>query len=88
MPPEPKPAGDGDPAPEGDARSHAENRRYRDLAERRKASNPEYAYMPRWVPTGNWHMSWGDLLVILFGLGILLMVLVMRWLGIIGATAG
>ena len=74
------------PAPEGDARSEAENRSYRELAERRKAANPEYAYMPRWVPTGNWRLSLGDLLVILFGLGILLMVLVMRWLGLIGAS--
>ncbi len=83
MPPDPS----ADPSPEGDARSQAENRRYRELAERRKGSNPEYAYMPRWVPTGNWNLSWGDLLVILFGLGILLMVLVMRWLGMIGQGA-
>ena len=84
MPPDPP----ADPTDAGDARSQAENRRYRELAERQKASNPEYAYMPRWVPTGNWHLSWGDLLVILFGLGILAMVLVMRWLGLIGAPAG
>jgi hypothetical protein len=68
----------------GDARSRDDNRKVRAVGERTKAENPEYAYLPRWVPTGNWRMSWFDLIVIICGVAILLMVLGMRLFGIIG----
>lgn len=47
----------------GDSRSRAANARFRDLSDRNEAVAPEYAYAPRWVPTGNWRMSPGDALL-------------------------
>ena len=67
-----------------DARSRAENAQFREKAERQKSANPEYAYAPRWVPTGNWCLSGFDLLVILLGVALILMVLGMRLFGVIG----
>lgn len=61
----------------GDARSRTENGRFRELAERRKGSAPEYAYAPRWAPMGNWRMSGFDLLVILLGVAIIVAVVVL-----------
>ncbi|MBS7810758.1 hypothetical protein [Roseococcus pinisoli] len=66
----------------GDARSRTENGRFRDLAERRQGSNPEYAYAPRWAPMGNWRMSAFDLLFIVFGLAVLVTIV---GLGLFGA---
>ncbi|MEO3473039.1 hypothetical protein AAFN86_14310 [Roseomonas sp. CAU 1739] len=70
-----------DPDTLGDARSRYENQRFRAMMERNKASNPEYAYAPRWVPTGNWKPDLGDVILWVIGYGILAMVLVMRLLG-------
>ncbi len=61
----------------GDARSRAENGRFREVAERQKGSNPEYAYAPRWVPTGNWRVSGFDLLVMVCGAAIIVGVVAM-----------
>jgi hypothetical protein len=72
-----------DPEDLGDARSREANRGFRELAERRKSSDPAYAYAPRWVPTGNWHMSLLDLLVVAAGIAIIAMVVGMRLLGMI-----
>ena len=68
----------------GDARSREENRRFRAMAERTRSGEPVYAYAPRWVPQGNWRMSLLDVLVLAFGVGLILMVLGMRLLGVIG----
>ncbi|MBL6081848.1 hypothetical protein JMJ56_28080 [Belnapia sp. T18] len=72
----------------GDARSRTENQAFRDKATRASAGNPEMAYMPRWVPMGNWRMSSFDLVVVLVGVGLIIMVLGMRLLGVIGEGAG
>jgi hypothetical protein len=58
----------------GDAQSRAENSRFREVLERGKAANPEYAYAPRWAPTGNWRLSGFDLLVIVLGAAIIVTV--------------
>ena len=55
----------------GDARSRLENSRFREMGNRRKAENPEYAYAPRWVPTGNWHASLFDVVMAVLGAAIL-----------------
>jgi len=73
-----------DPDDLGDANSRAESRNFRDLSERRKSDHPEMAYLPRWIPTGNWRMSLGDLIVAIIGIGILLIVTVMHLFGVIG----
>ena len=67
-----------------DARSRAENQAFRERAKRTFAGNPELAYAPRWVPMGNWRMSGFDLIVVLVGVGLIVMVLGMRLLGVIG----
>ena len=72
-----------DPDDLGDARSREENRSYRAVAERLKSADPLYAYVPRWIPTGNWRMNGLDLLVVACGAAIILMVLGMRLFGII-----
>jgi len=61
----------------GDARSREENGRFREMGERRKGSNPEYAYAPRWAPTGNWRLSGFDIFVILCGTAIIVTVVAM-----------
>lgn len=66
----------------GDARSRAEAQGFREQAERRKSADPAYAYAPRWVPSGNWRMGLGDVLVIVFGVGLLLMVFGMKLFGV------
>ena len=71
----------------GDARSRAENDAFREKARRASAGNPELAYMPRWVPMGNWRMSGFDLVIVLIGVGLIVMVLGMRLLGVIGQGA-
>jgi hypothetical protein len=58
----------------GDARSRTENGRFRDLAERRKGANPEYAFAPRWVPMGNWRVSGFDIFVFVLGTAIIVTV--------------
>ncbi|MBP0443214.1 hypothetical protein J8J14_00350 [Roseomonas sp. SSH11] len=68
----------------GDAQSRAENAKFREMAQRQQAANPEYAYAPRWAPMGNWRMSGLDLFIILLGVGLILMVVGMRLLGVIG----
>lgn len=73
-----------DPEDLGDARSRDANRRFRGLAERGKSANPDFAYMPRWVPTGNWRMSGFDLVIVIFGVAIILMVVGMKVFGVIG----
>lgn len=65
----------------GDARSRFENSRFRELVERSKGSNPEYAYAPRWVPQGNWRPDLGDVILHLVGYGIIGLVVAMRLLG-------
>ena len=72
-----------DPDDLGDAKSRAETRNHRAIFERKKSDNPEMAFLPRWVPTGNWRMSLGDLVLALVGVAILLMVLGMRLFGVI-----
>lgn len=72
----------------GDACSRAENQAFREKARRTLAGNPELAYMPRWAPIGNWRMSGVDLVVVLIGVGLIVMVLGMRLLGVIGQGAG
>ncbi|MBR0641694.1 hypothetical protein [Plastoroseomonas hellenica] len=67
----------------GDARSRETNRGFRARMERGKSGNPVFAYAPRWVPTGNWRMSWFDAVVVAFGIGIILMVLGMWAFGAI-----
>ena len=54
-----------------DARSRLENSRFREGVNRHKAENPEYAYAPRWVPTGNWHASLFDVVMAVLGAAIL-----------------
>lgn len=71
----------------GDTRSRAENDAFREKARRASAGNPEFAYMPRWVPMGNWRMSGFDLVIVLIGVGLIVMVLGMRLLGVIGQSA-
>jgi len=66
-----------------DAESRNANARFRTEVERKKSSEPGYAYAPRWIPTGNWRMSWFDLIVMIVGFGILLLMLGMRLFGII-----
>jgi hypothetical protein len=61
----------------GDARSRFENDRFREVTERRKASDPEYAYAPRWAPIGNWRLSAFDIVLIVFGAVIIATVVVM-----------
>jgi len=68
---------------EGDAQSRDENSRYREMAERRKSANPEYAYAPRWIPTGNWRMSAFDLIIIVLGVAIVLTPVGMWLFGVI-----
>ena len=70
-----------------DARSRAENDAFREKARRASAGNPELAYMPRWVPMGNWRMSGFDLVVVLIGVGLIVMVLGMRLFGVFGQDA-
>jgi hypothetical protein len=67
-----------------DAPSRAENARFREMAERQKSANFEYAYAPRWFPMGNWRMSGFDLFIIVLGIALILMVLGMRLFGVIG----
>ena len=71
----------------GDARNRTENPAFREKARRTSAGIPEMAYMPRWVPMGNWRMSAFDLILVLVGAGLIVMFLVMRLLGIIGQGA-
>ena len=52
-------------------------------AERRKSANPEYAYVPRWIPTGNWRMSAFDLIIAAFGVAIILTPVGMWLFGVI-----
>jgi hypothetical protein len=61
----------------GDPRSREENGRFREVAERRKGANPEYAYAPRWAPMGNWRLSGFDLLVMVLGVAIIVTVVAM-----------
>lgn len=71
----------------GDALSREEIRHARDRFDRGKTENPlTGAYMPRWVPTPNWHMSIFDLILYAFGIGIILMVIAMWLLGYIGQS--
>ncbi|MBR0658468.1 hypothetical protein [Neoroseomonas oryzicola] len=70
-----------DPDDLGDARSRLENQRFRAVMERSKGSNPEYAYAPRWVPTGNWRMDIGDVILHVVGYGIIGAVVAMHLLG-------
>ncbi|HEY8610032.1 MAG TPA: hypothetical protein VIL69_01925 [Roseomonas sp.] len=70
-----------DPDDLGDARSRTENGRFREMAERQKSANPEYAYAPRWVPTGNWSISWFDLFLWIFGSMIIVVPVTMGLLG-------
>jgi hypothetical protein len=65
----------------GDAGSRMANQRFRDQVEREKSSDPAYAYAPRWVPSGNWQVSLGDVIVAVIGIGILLMACGMKLLG-------
>ncbi|MBR0655790.1 hypothetical protein [Plastoroseomonas arctica] len=67
----------------GDSQSRAENARFREIAQRQQASNPEYAYAPRWAPMGNWRMSGFDVFIAIAGLGVFAMVLGMWALGMI-----
>jgi len=62
----------------GDARSRQENDRFREMGNRRKAAEPEYAYAPRWVPTGNWRASPFDIVMAVLGIAILAVVVVVN----------
>ena len=64
-----------------DAQAREANRNFRVSAGRDKAADPAYAYAPRWIPTGRWRMSIGDLIMPAIGCGIILLVVVMRLLG-------
>lgn len=56
----------------GDAQSRLENARFRELVNRRKASEAEYAYLPRYVPTGNFTPTTFDLVMAGLGAAILI----------------
>ena len=60
----------------GDASSRTENARFREMDNRNKAAAPEYAYMPRYVPQGNWRASGYDIAMAVLGAAILAVVVV------------
>ena len=62
----------------GDDGSHPENRRFDDLVERSRASNPELRHP---APTGGWRPDLGDIVLHLVGDGIIVAVLAMHLLG-------
>lgn len=62
----------------GDSRSRLENARFREMDNRNKANAPEYAYMPRYVPQGNWHASGFDIAMAVLGALILIAVVVVN----------
>jgi len=60
----------------GDAKSREENRNARAMFERRisGSASREVAYFHRWIPSGRREMTFGDLILFIAGIAILLAV--------------
>jgi hypothetical protein len=58
----------------GDAQSRLDNARFREMMNRRKTADAEYAYLPRYVPTGNFTPATFDLVMAGLGAAILIAV--------------
>ena len=64
----------------GDAQSRLENARFREMVNRSKAAQAEYAFMPRYVPTGNFAPTTFDLIMAGLGAALLIIIVLINWL--------